>query len=219
MKRYPKITLDYIHFFFKKRLKIVLKELENNFKDRNNLNLLEIGCADGIVLRRILERMENHFSDIVGIDLSEGMIKEAKNLTIDKKINYFVRGAEKIDKKFDVIVEVGVVNYADVDKELSYVKNNLNRDGVYILSLAGKGSLNDYFGKGDGYNNFLSYHEYEDKIRKNFKISKIIPVGFYLPLIWRVPVLARVWQFFIEIVLGPFLPNLFHEKVYILKLK
>lgn len=218
-KRYPKITSDYIHFFFKKRLDIVIKELQNNFKNKDSLSLLEIGCADGIVLRKISEELEKKFSNLVGIDTSEGMIKKAEIPTTNKNINYFVRGKELFESKFDVVVEVGVANYADIDEELIYVKNNLNQNGIYILSLAGRGSLNDYFGKGDGYNNFLSYSDYEDKIRKNFKIIKIVPIGFYLPLIWKAPPIARIWQFFIEIIFAPFSPNLFHEKVYILKLK
>ena len=49
-KRYPKIVSSYNQFFFTERLRIVLKMLDKNISEKKNLSLLEIGCADGIVI-------------------------------------------------------------------------------------------------------------------------------------------------------------------------
>jgi len=217
LKRYPETTSNYIQFFFKKRLDIVLRELKEIFGNKMRLNLLEIGCADGVVLRKILEEMGNNFSEMIGIDTSEGMIKEAGILTTNKKIRYFLRGEEVVSNKLDVVLEIGVANYAHIDEELEYAENNLKEEGIYVLSLAGKGSLNEYLGTWEGYSNFLSYSEYENKIDNIFKINKVIPIGFYVPFIWKVPAVGRVLQPLFEFVFRLLLPNLFHEKVYILK--
>ncbi|MEI6296926.1 MAG: methyltransferase domain-containing protein [bacterium] len=197
----------------------VLRELSKIVGNKKDLALLEIGCADGVVLRNIYKESVYNFSEMIGIDTSDGMIKEAGIIDSDKNIKYYVRGCEPQGKKFDIVIEVGVANYANIDEELKYAKNNLKQGGVYILSLAGSDSLHGYFWKGIGYNNFLNYSEYENKIAEFFKIEKIIPVGFYVPFIWKLPVMARLIQPIVEFIFGPILPNLFHEKIYILKIK
>jgi 2-polyprenyl-3-methyl-5-hydroxy-6-metoxy-1,4-benzoquinol methylase len=215
-KRYPEESSNYIHFFFKKRLKKVLDFLNFFSSDKFDLDILEIGCADGIVLRNILKKNGNSFSEIVGIDNAEEMIKEAKKIS-NSKINFFVRGQE-VFKKFDVILEVGVINYTDVDNEIKYVKERLKNKGIYILSIAGKGSINGFFGKGVGYKNFLTYYDYEEKIKKYFKIKKIIPVGIFMPLIWKNKKFGNFIQNILEKIFCLF-PNFYHEKIYILELK
>jgi len=215
-KRYPSVATNYIQYFFKKRMALVLRALEENLKHQSGLSLLEIGCADGVVLREISEKQNNIFAKLIGIDTSDGMISEAKVITVDDKINYFVRGEEAFANKFDVVLEVGVANYANIDEELIYAKNNLKEDGIYILSLAGKGSINGFWGKGAGYNNFLAYTEYEEKIKKYFEIKKIIPVGIFVPLIWRNKIIGRILQNIFEKMFLLF-PGLFHEKIYVLK--
>lgn len=217
-KRYPSVATNYIQYFFKKRMALVLGVLEENFRHQSGLSLLEIGCADGVVLREISEKQNNIFAKLIGIDTSDGMISEAKVITVDDKINYFVRGEETFTNKFDVVLEVGVANYANIDEELISAKNNLKEDGIYILSLAGQGSINGFFSKGAGYNNFLTYREYEQKIKKHFGIKKIIPVGIFVPMIWRASGMARVIQEIIEKIFK-LSPNLYHEKIYILKKK
>lgn len=215
-KRYPSVAENYVQYFFKKRLALVLSILEENFKHQAGLSLLEIGCADGVVLREISEKQSNIFSKLIGIDTSDGMISEAKVITVDDKINYFVRGEEPLNIKYDVVLEVGVANYANIDEELIYAKNNLKTDGIYILSLAGQGSINAFWGKGAGYNNFLSYQDYEKKIKQYFEIKKIIPVGLFVPLIWKNKKLGYFVQNVFEKMFRLF-PGLYHEKIFLLK--
>ncbi|MBI3631993.1 MAG: class I SAM-dependent methyltransferase [Candidatus Vogelbacteria bacterium] len=219
VKRYPNVASNYIQYFFKKRLGIVLGEIQRRLRGRSGLRLLEVGCADGIVLRKVFEQMSSMFSEMIGMDISEGMIEEAINTTTIGKIKYFIRGEESVGSKYDLILEIGVANYADINEELKYARNNLSQDGLYILSLAGSGSVNGYFSNGDGYNNFFPYSEYEAKIKDQFAILKIIPVGFYIPIIWKMPCVARVIQIFVDYIFSSLFANLFHEKVYILKHK
>ncbi len=215
-KRYPEIASSYIQFFFKQRLALVLKELIEETQDRDQLALLEIGCADGIVLRQVDGLMGDKFSEIIGIDNAEQMIEKAQELSRPDKIKYLLRDKENPNNKYDIILEIGVANYADIDEELSYAFDKLKSEGRYLLSLAGRNSFVNLFGKSDGYNNFLSYQEYEKKIRKNFEIIKIVPVGFYLPFLWKSPALGKIIQPFLEWAFRFIMPNLFHEKICII---
>lgn len=217
-KRYPRKASTYIQYFFKRRLQILLIELGEICEEKTGLNLLEVGCADGVVLRAIVEAFPQSFSSMTGIDTAKDMVSAAKSLTNDSRIAFYERGAEPKEKR-DVIIEIGVANYADFDEELRYAKENLIEGGTFILSIAAKGSINAFFGKGDGYNNFLSYREYESRISHSFRIVRYIPVGFYIPIIWRVPAIARYIQAVKERVMAPIAPNVFHEKVYVLKAK
>lgn len=214
-KRYPERALTYVQHFFKKRLQVLLAQLQKATEGKNEASLLEVGCADGIVIRKISENIPGKFTEIVGVDTAEGMISVAKDLNQDSKTSFFVRGEESLGKAFDIVIEVGVANYTDFDAELAYARDHLNENGVYMLSIAGKSSTNALFGRGTGYQNFLSYEEYEEKIKNYFAIKKITPVGIYMPALWRVPFFGRFLQPIIES-LFRFFPNLYHEKLYTL---
>ncbi|MDD5165090.1 MAG: class I SAM-dependent methyltransferase [Candidatus Pacebacteria bacterium] len=215
-KRYPAVATNYVQFFFKRRLSLTLSQMRGLFGGSNNLSLLEIGCADGVVMRDIQQKLPAVFSSMTGIDTAKDMIVTAATLDSTHKMKFYVRGEEPI-QTYDAVVEVGVVNYADFDTELAYARDHLKAGQVYILSIAGKGSLNARLGDGVGYNNFLSYSEYQTKIRALFDIKKTIPVGLRIPFMWRVPFVARLIQPIAEIMLSRIVPNLFHEKIYILR--
>lgn len=216
-KRYPPVATTYIQFFFKERLRLTIEQLKTIVGFKENSTLLEVGCADGVVLREISKRLDGAFSKLVGIDLAEGMVEQARSRTSDSRSKFFLRGKEVLDGPVDVIVEIGVANYADIDEELRYAYEHLADGGVYILSLAGKDSSNALFGKGIGYKNFLSYGDYEQKIADVFRIETVIPCGFFVPLLWRIPRVARVVQPVIEKVMATVAPNAFHEKIYVLR--
>lgn len=218
-KRYPPVATTYIQFFFKERLRLTIEQLKTIVGFKEHPTLLEVGCADGVVLREISKRLDGAFSKLVGIDLAEGMVEQARSRTADPRIQFFLREKEVLDGPVDVIIEIGVANYADIDGELRYAQEHLADDGVYILSLAGKGSSNAFFGKGVGYKNFLSYRDYEQKIAALFRIETVVPCGFFVPLLWRIPRVARVMQPALEKVMVTVAPNAFHEKIYVLRKK
>lgn len=215
-KRYPERATNYVQYFFKRRLAISCNALSNYLGDRKGLNLLEIGCADGIVMKNISDKTGEMFRSMVGIDTASEMIATARSLNSDRNMNFFVRGEESQDVRYDAIVEIGVANYADFDTELRYISEHLKDGGVCVFSIAGRGSLNERFDDGSGYRNFMKYGEYESKIREVFMIRQIIPVGFRLPFIWYVPLVARGIQSLIEVCAALVVPRLYHEKVYVL---
>lgn len=121
------------------RNEIVIKDLlsSKNF----NSKILDIGCADGRLIRDMLNA---GFTEVVGIDNSIEMIAEAKailkiefpNLNPDKI--FFVADADdiSIDNKFDYVSAIGLIEYVkDVNLFLSSVENLLEIDGIaYIES-------------------------------------------------------------------------------------
>lgn len=232
-KRYPKTSTDYTHFFFKKRLSVTLNVLEKIISSRTKIHssgrpippsLLEVGCADGIVLRAAYDRFGHAISSYEGIDASPGMVEAARKKQAGTPIAFSVRdphgpfmlgpkGAKK-----DIIIETGVLNYADFDEDIKRVRETISGDGYYICSVAGKGSLDDRFKKsGHGFDNFMTYGEYESRLRQDLDIISVHLVGLRIPLIWRLPILARAIQPIMETVMAPIAPGLFHEKVYVLK--
>jgi 2-polyprenyl-3-methyl-5-hydroxy-6-metoxy-1,4-benzoquinol methylase len=218
-KRYPKVATSYTQFFFKERLKHTLLELQKNTVGIHECSLFEIGCADGIVLKEIHDAFGNAYSPMVGIDISPGMIAAAKEKFGTLGITFKTRQEYTDTRTFDAVIEIGVINYANLTEELEYIAKHINPTGVAIISLAGTGSLWDKTRKSDtGFATFLSYHDYEAEIAKRFTIVKAIPVGLPLPVIWRAPAVARVVEGILETLFRPILPNLFHEKVYVLKL-
>ncbi len=214
-KRYPLVAKTYVQYFFKKRLSLVMAELKKLTENKKEQTLLEVGCADGVVVREIGNYLGEQFGEICGIDTAEEMIKTAREMTRNPKMHFAVRNQEILDRTFDFLVEIGVANYTDFESELVYAKEHLKRDGIYVLSIAGKDSSNAYFGRGIGYQNFLSYSDYEEKIEKFFSIKSTLPVGLYFPFVWTFPFWGRIKQPFLELFLKYF-PNLSHEKVYIL---
>ncbi len=222
-KRYPGKTGDYIHYFFKKRLAIVIDMIGKIIVLGDRFNLLEVGCADGVVIKKIEERFGNKFSEMQGIDLSPLMIEAAKkNSAENSKIRYKVRNNDyKVVANFDIIIEVGVINYTDFLAELKFAQKNLRKGGCYILSVAGKDALMVKLGKAkkEAFNSLLNYADYEKKIVEYFNIIKVVPCGFWLPGLWKLPILARIVQPCLDFLLLYPLPNFFHEKVYLLKTK
>ncbi len=222
-KRYPVKTTDYIHYFFKKRLMVVLELLEKNVIKQDNLKLLEVGCADGVVIEKIEEKFNDKFNEMQGIDLSPQMIESAKkNSTGNSKIKYSVRDDDSnFENKFDIIIEVGVANYTDFLTELKFAQKNLRADGYFILSIAGSGALAVKLGKTqkEAFNNLLKYQDYEKMIAEYFDIIKIIPCGFWLPKLWKLQNLAKIMQPVLDYIFSFLLPDFFHEKVYLLKIK
>jgi 2-polyprenyl-3-methyl-5-hydroxy-6-metoxy-1,4-benzoquinol methylase len=220
-KRYPAVASTYIQFFFKKRLDITITLLKQIYCNTSHASvgkkLLEVGCADGVVVRAIQEKIPNTFSEVVGIDIAPDMVKVASELDRSGKAAFYVRGQEPQVNKFDAVVEIGVANYTDFDAELAYTHEHLVDNGVFILSIAGNNSLSGYMGGDVGYENFLPYPEYEKKIAEKFIIERVVPVGLRLPIIWKIPTFARCIQPVLEVVLRGILGHLFHEKVYMLK--
>lgn len=215
-KRYPSIDTDFVHFFFKKRRDILMKMLGRIVNGKAGLTLLEIGCADGVIIREIKNSFKNIIR-LVGIDISDAMITEAMKIERSLGIEFYLKEANKHFGDFDIVVEIGVLNLTDIEKEFIFVKKHLKSGGYYICSFASNTSLLSILKiKKDTFYNHLSFDGYEKLIKDHFTIVSSESYGIFIPFIWKIPVLARFMQSIFEFVFK-LIPSFFHERIYVLQ--
>ncbi|MFZ2500415.1 MAG: methyltransferase domain-containing protein [Minisyncoccia bacterium] len=219
-KRYPSVAQNYVHFLFTHRRDLVLTFLKKVIEETPApRTLLEVGCADGILLRSIEDLYPGAFHTMLGVDLSKSMVGVAQSLTRTLSITYIVRNELSPINTFNVVLEIGVAALAlDTRGEIKVLADQLVEGGYLLCSFGGRTSIASRLARGaSGDNSVLRpYHEYERMLCERFSIILSRPYGLYVPLLWRIPVLARLLQPVVE-VLGLVVPNLCHERLYLLK--
>lgn len=221
LKRYEIPMIDFTQFYFRKRLAIVLKYIREATNEKKGLDLLEVGCADGIVIRKIEKEFPRVFKKLVGTDISSGMIVEAKKRNASASASFFLRGEENQEDRYDIVLEVGFLTTPILENELLFVANALKKDGYFICSLSLKDSLRMKLkSKDDSYvNTHYGPVEYEKLLNRHFTIMKKEAYGIFIPYLWKAPSIARVLQPFFEMVLKPFFSSFFHENIYLVQKK
>lgn len=217
-KRYPKVTISFIQYLFKKRMEVFLDMLEESLGDLpENPTMLEIGSADGILFKAVEERFPGKFKKLVGMDVSPKMVEEAAKQNTNPRATFYMRN-ELVSESFDVIIELGVHPY-DLESELKYVANRVNSGGTFFYAVTSPNSL--YVRaklKGASYvKDYKRYKEYEPIFNKFFSIGGSLAYGFFVPKLWAIPVLGRIFQSSIDSLFQPLTPELFHERTYMLK--
>lgn len=120
-----------------KRKQTVL-ELLDKHTGKESLNMLDIGCGAGILMKDLLQRGHS----VVGSDISEKMIKEAKKNTADfpAERKRFIKGdLENLSfnaETFDFVTCVGVLEYQTNDnKSISEISRVLTSNGYVIITI------------------------------------------------------------------------------------
>lgn len=150
-------------------LKIVLPLLKKN----NKLNILDIGCGTGQLIKDI--NNETEVVNYLGIDVSENMIKEAKKL--NKKLNFKVIAIEKFNpkEKFDIVICTHAFPYfPDKENVIKKIHDITNKNATIIIANSSTNSLKDllinFFLKATTSKaSYLSI----DKMKELFKKSKL----------------------------------------------
>ncbi len=98
-------------------------------------SVLDIGCGNGWMLRKILSMYPN--SNGLGIDGSENMIKNARQR--DPNGNYLCRDLNlwKTSDKYNIIISMEVIYY--LQNPMKFIKtlfdNTLNKEGVIVVGM------------------------------------------------------------------------------------
>jgi len=220
-KRYDGSMSNYSQYIFRKRMSLLFNYITYiRYKSLNkNKTLFDIGCADGIVLFSLNDRFADFIDKIVAVDISDEMIKVAKNKTTEAKFSFYMRGDEP-ELKCDVVTELGV-HVSDLKKEMEYVESRLNTDGYYIYSTGDKNSIYARLklkGKPncEYVKDYMTLHDIEIILKTKFNIIKKTSYGFFIPKLWSVPFLARIVQPTVDFFLSILFPSLFHETLYLL---
>ncbi len=217
-KRYNKIPTTYTQFFFQERLRQVLSLVGEFMSNKNNQVLIEDGCADGVVAFVVGEKHKKTFSHVIGTDISFGMISEAQRLY--PKIPFYIKNQLPSDMKADLILAVGFVSPGIFDDEFTFIQKHLKKDGKIIVSLVNNSSIYARLKLRDKeiFQDYWTFDEYEEFLKKEFKIIDSAPYGLFVPKLWVIPTIAIILQPFFEFIFKPF-PSLFHEKLYVLEYK
>ena len=199
-KRYEGKTLSYFQFLFKRRRQLFLELISRITDEVSGTDLLEIGCADGVIIKKLLQKLPKTFNSVVGLDVSPKMIEEARKTTQDSRVKYYLRGEEP-RLIYGLVIELGV-HAQQFENEMVFVNDNLHGNGYFIYSTAGKDSLHARIKLGgkDYVTDYMSYSKYEEIIKKYFSIVFVEPYGFFVPKLWALPRLARFVQPIFEMV-------------------
>mgnify|MGYP003310803307 CR=1 FL=1 len=134
-----------LHKFNPTRIKYIKENIINNFKLKNKskplsgIKILDIGCGGGL----LSEPMSRMGANVTGIDASDKNIKIAKlhSKKNKLKINYLCSSPEKlkIEKKFDVILNMEIVYHVDdVDFFLKSCSKLLKKNGLMFVATINK---------------------------------------------------------------------------------
>ena len=134
-----------LHKFNPTRIKYIKENIINNFKLKNKskplsgIKILDIGCGGGL----LSEPMSRMGANVTGIDASDKNIKIAKlhSKKNKLKINYLCSSPEKlkITKKFDVILNMEIVEHVDdIDFFLKSCSKLLKKNGLMFVATINK---------------------------------------------------------------------------------
>lgn len=118
----------------------------NNGIGVKGTTLLDIGTGTGVIPRNIYK----YGAKIVGTDISESQIDEAKNLSVGMNIDYYALSAEKLEfkpKSFDSISICQCIWYLDPNILVDTLDKLLKDDGKVIVT-------------------YMAWLPFEDKIAK-----------------------------------------------------
>ena len=108
----------------------------NGNNNSKNISLLDIGCADGMVTTRIIDKLKQNYNlEVTGIEASKELIDQFRNKE-DYDINLINENVETLEKipKADFILMAHVVTYInDLGKLLDKVMEALNRNGIALI--------------------------------------------------------------------------------------
>ena len=134
-----------LHKFNPVRIAYIKKNILENFQLKNTyyplkgLNILDVGCGGGL----LAEPLSRLGANVTGIDVSEKNIKIAKQhlKKSNLKIQYICSSPEnlKLKKKFDVILNMEVVEHVDnLNTFLYQTSKLLNNRGIMFVATINK---------------------------------------------------------------------------------
>jgi 2-polyprenyl-3-methyl-5-hydroxy-6-metoxy-1,4-benzoquinol methylase len=95
--------------------------------------ILDVGCGTG----ELTKKLTPYANEIIGIDVSENMLREAQKRNDHEKIKYINISVEKYfeerDKKFDAIISIAALHHMHEEKIVELMKTKLTEKGILLL--------------------------------------------------------------------------------------
>ena len=191
-----------IHLFNPARISFIKNKLIKKFnldeesnEPLNNLNILDIGCGGGL----LCEPLRRLGANITGIDAAKNNIEvaklHAKEMNLDIKYIHTAPENFNFDKKFDVILNMEVVEHVlNVDLFIENCSKFIKKDGIMFVATINK-NLKSYLHAIIGaeyilrwlpigtheWDKFLTPHDLENIVcKQNFSPDENIGMKFNL---------------------------------------
>lgn len=137
---------------------------------KNDDHILDIGCGNGKITNLLSKKVGNGF--VIGIDISENMISQAKKDFVNENLTFFVMNAESFhfSNKFNYIFSFNALHWVeDFEAVVKNIKDNLEIGGeVYLLFAFGKKepAMDEVVFKTNWINHLKILHEFRDRTSK-----------------------------------------------------
>lgn len=170
-------------------------------------DILDIGCGQGIILKKLKESWGDKIKNLTGIELSEKLLAMAgKNVPEARLLMADAENLPFSDDAFDFVIMTDVFQYLlDFDRALEEVKRVLKPGGKFIVSVPNKNWLlfEDYIKKRKNIqpleDHFFDFSEMKKLLEKhNFKILKYRGADclrYYAPYHKYEMILAKIFPF------------------------
>lgn len=141
----------------------------SNYRIEDGMSVLELGCGTGDMWADKGQEIKS-CSKLVLSDLSEGMIKAARNkLHMFNNIEYEVIDIQDIpveNDKFDIVIaNMMLYHVPDILKGLNEVRRILKENGTFYCATYGEHGIIEYL------SGILSEYGVKDTINKNFTLQ------------------------------------------------
>jgi ubiquinone/menaquinone biosynthesis C-methylase UbiE len=127
------MTMEFIRFTDEKRLKFIAQTLEQSIV--KGAQVLDIGCGNGIISRRLGEMGFN----VLGVDVSEKAIAMANSSNKSSNVKFEVKSAEQLvadGQKYEAIICSEVLEHLNQPENLlKVIRKILAERGVLIVTV------------------------------------------------------------------------------------
>lgn len=184
----------------------VLREIKNlKFKDRQNIKILEIGCADG----SFSSVLKDEGYDVFAVDISEKAIENAKKNGLQATVVDIERGINFQRDFFDIVIAAEVIEHIyDTDFVLNEIKRVMKKDGYLFITTPNLASLKNrvrlLLGEYPQYSEFRigdnqagHIRNYTPKVLKQqleqhgFAVKKILSPNIIFPMTKKLPLFIK----------------------------
>lgn len=192
----------------------IFEDIFDTHKLIGNESILDIGCGFGDLLIKLREK--GHKGQLYGVDISEGMIKEAKENSKGLDIQFKVSQAERLpfrEETFDIIICKHSLYHFKLNKAIEEIYRCLDNKGVLIFTLNSYSKRSRYYSEkykfliSKNLNNFNfinvkknlnleTYHKFFKKflILKEVKIYKYITLRDSSPYVNYMSTFREYWD-------------------------